>query len=74
MYKINYKYVFYTTVFIFIGLFFFLTNDWMKRILLLVLAITLFMMIAFLPKKMAGISVIIVFIAFEVIGKIFTSN
>ncbi|RIE03744.1 hypothetical protein D3H35_09305 [Cohnella faecalis] len=70
----NYKFVFYSTVFIFVALFFFLNNDWEHRVALLLLATVLFGIIRFAPRKLVGISVIIVFIVFRIIDMLLISQ
>jgi membrane-bound ClpP family serine protease len=74
MRKINYKYIFYTTVILFFTFFFFLSNDWNHRITLFILVGILFVIIKFAPKKTAGILVIIVFIVFRIIDELFISK
>ncbi|MFD0715486.1 hypothetical protein ACFQ0N_26560 [Paenibacillus sp. GCM10027626] len=72
MRKINHKhakYVVYTTIFIFIAFFFFVNNNWMKRIYLMALAGVLLIIMKFVPKKYAGFALISTFIVFKVIDE-----
>jgi|GEM_PF-1911069 len=71
MKNLDYRIVFYSTVVIFIALFFFLNNNWINRITLFILAVVLVVIIKFVPKKAVNISVFIVLIVFEIIEGLF---
>jgi hypothetical protein len=74
MKKLSYRHFFYSIVVIVVCIFFFIDNDWTKRMAIVALAIILGIVVKFAPKKYAGILVILAFLVFKLIDEMYISN